>query len=147
MRVWRALVLLTIALAASAAAPPPAEWQVASPNGALVVTIVQAEDGGLRYSVALNGKPVVESSRLGLALAWVDQSKPDVVQHADLATTVSVEGADGGRIDDAYIMVTGKRRANHYSAEHLILHTRDVETERLLDIEFQLSAMCWPTGA
>lgn len=142
MTIWRLWIFAMVSVVCSAAhgaALAPESWQLASPDGRLVATIRQSVDGGLRYAVSLDDRRVVESSQLGLELRWVDQAQPEVVQHADFVRTVTVQASTVDKVEDAYKMVTGKRRINRYAANQLVLHTRDDETGRLLDIEFQLA--------
>lgn len=131
--------LLLSSASSHAAEPVPPHWQVASPSGKLVATIRQSADGGAEYMVALNGRPVIEWSPLGLTLAWGDQSKPDTIQRADFSSTVRFGAVSKSAVSDAYTMVTGKRRSNRYDANTLLLELIDSETGRRLDLEFQLA--------
>jgi alpha-glucosidase len=115
------------------------QWQVSSPNGSLVVSVRQTPKGQPEYAANLNGRRVIEWSPLGLSIAWVDQGKPDAVQHADFAKTVTFGAARRKRITDHYSMLTGKRRVNHYQANAVTLPLTDDETGKTLDLEFQIA--------
>ncbi len=131
--------LLLFGTGLRAAEPAAPQWQVASPSGNLVATVRRSADGGAEYAVALNGRPVLDWSPLGLTLAWGDQSKPDAIQRADFASTVDFGAVARHQIADRYIMTTGKKRENSYAANALTVELRDVETGRQLELEFQLA--------
>jgi hypothetical protein len=140
MRGAQFVQLAAMALAATSAANAAQDdWQIASPNGALVVSVRQSPEGKPEYAANLKGRRVIEWSPLGLSLAWVDQGKPDSVQHADFAQSVTFGAATRKHITDHYAMLTGKRRDNHYDANAITLPVTDVETGKTLNLEFQVA--------
>ena len=114
-------------------------WQIASPNGSVSTSIRINTKGRPEYAVDLRGRRVVEWSSLGLALAWVDQGKPDLVQRADFGSGVITGAIRQSSISDNYEMVTGKRRLNTYVANQFILPLLDHETGKALEVQFQVA--------
>jgi alpha-glucosidase len=106
-----ALVLLA-ALAATAQTGPVV---LASPNGALEISIatvrgqsVEAAGGELAYRVTFRGQPVIQWSNLGLIL----EAAPA------LGTAVRIESSQASSQDETWTAVQGKtsRIRNHYNA-------------------------------
>ena len=110
------LKLLTLLLlAALAAAAQPGEVVLASPNGAIVISIatvrgqaVQGAGGQLAYRVEFHGQPVLQWSNLGLIL---EGSPP-------LGPAVRIESSQPSSQDESWTAVQGKasRIRNHYNA-------------------------------
>jgi alpha-glucosidase len=137
MHMVRAMILALLALTPVSAFAQ--QWTVSSPNGALVTTIRQSEGGQAEYAVSLRGRQVVEWSPLGLTLRWVDQAKPEETQKADFSSTIFVGKPSERTVSDSYVMLTGKRRENRYSANELTLPLVDVESGKTLDLVFQVA--------
>ncbi|MFC0590314.1 glycoside hydrolase family 97 catalytic domain-containing protein [Novosphingobium aquiterrae] len=137
-RLWLCGLFALGGLSAAQAESIPV-WQISSPHGQLRAEVRQSADGGAEYAVSLDGQRVVDWSPLGLTLGWVDQSRADSEQRADFARTVTIAERSRQSVQDAYAMVTGKRRNNAYAAQALTLALTDVETGRQLDLEFQVA--------
>ena len=141
MRVWWGVLLAALMWLSGAGAllAQVPQWQVASPDGALITTLRASSDGGVEYAVALRGRQVVEWSPLGLTLGWVDQGHTEQIQRADFSATVALGSERRRAVSDRYTMLTGKRRDNNYAANELALTLTDTETGRKLDLEFQVA--------
>src|SRR4051812_25682507 len=101
-----ALGLVLYALSVAHPAEVKEHALVASPNGHIGVQFSIDAAGAPRYSVQLDGKPVLMPSRLGLVREDADFSA-DLSMASETATT---------RVTDDYELLTGKRRLNHYVA-------------------------------
>lgn len=115
------LVLALLPLAASAV-------PVASPNGRLVADFTVDAGGAPRYTVALDGKPVLLESALGLVRDDADFSTGLVLEKSSRVTSVR----------DRYELLVSKRRQHDYRANRreFALAAKD---GRRLDIVFQVS--------
>ena len=94
------------ALALVAAAPASAaEHLLASPDGALKITVSDS-DGQARYAVAYKGKPLLAPSPLGL-----------VMTGGSLSHGLKITGASPATSDTTYDLVAGKARTirDHYN--------------------------------
>ncbi len=94
------------ALALVAAAPTSAaEHLLASPDGALKITVSDS-DGQARYAVAYKGKPLLAPSPLGL-----------VMTGGSLSHGLKITGASPAASDTTYDLVAGKARTirDHYN--------------------------------
>jgi hypothetical protein len=108
------------------AAPLPA-W-IASPDNRLRLAFDLTEDGEPRYWIELNGRRVLNESRLGL-----------VRDDADFTRSLRlVSASDVDVVEDEYELLTSKRRQNTYEAnrQDFRLATQDGEQ---IDIRFQVS--------
>jgi alpha-glucosidase len=102
--------------------------QVISPDGHIRVEVQLDSDGSPHYSVALDDKVVLEPSRLGL--------KRD---DADFSQGLSLKSSSASeRIEDAYELLTAKRRHNHYIANRKTFHFEEFSGKKL-DVIFQVS--------
>jgi hypothetical protein len=102
--------------------------RVASPNGRLCVQFQLDGAGVPRYSIELDGEPVLQPSRLGL-----------VRDDADFSTGLQlVSTSDVTAIEDDYDILTAKRRQNQYRANRAIFHLATADGQKL-DVIFQVS--------
>lgn len=111
------------------AAGPKLPERLTSPDGRLEVTVgVYGWSNEPRYSVRLDGKPVLNESHLGLVRRDADFSKGLTLVNASAVTPYH----------DEYELLTSKRRHNVYDANqrNFDLETRD---GRKLQIQFQVS--------
>lgn len=117
-------VLFFLGVATAIAAPA----RIASPDGRLAVLFDVDDDGAPRYHVELAGKPVLQSSRLGL-----------VRDDADFTRGLSLAGISAAEaVVDRYELLTSKRRNNEYRATRRIASLRTAAGQQL-DIIFQVS--------
>src|SRR3974377_1680563 len=92
----RILCLVAFAMAVLPALAQPNPATLKSPNGELEISIATlngtnvAESGQVAYRVSLNGKPVLEWSKLGL----------DIQGMPVLGTEVRIVGSDGSTHDE-----------------------------------------------
>jgi hypothetical protein len=119
---------------ASSAAVPPASARaespqtVASPDGRVSAAVYLTADGAPRYTIALDGRPVLRESRLGL-----------VRDDADFSSGLRSLGQSGvERVRDHYEMLTAKRRVNDYIANRRTFHLQTADGKQV-DIVFQVS--------
>ncbi|HEX2585789.1 MAG TPA: glycoside hydrolase family 97 catalytic domain-containing protein [Steroidobacteraceae bacterium] len=101
---------------------------VKSPDGHLSVDFTLDEQGVARYEVALDGKQVLQPSRLGL-----------VREDADFSRKLKWVGDQPvERVVDDYTLLTSKRRLNHYVANRKVIELRGANSENI-QIIFQVS--------
>lgn len=136
---WLARLLATVLLVTGAASARAQDMAVTSPGGGIVAQVRASADGGAEYAVSFHGRQIIGWSPLGLVLRWVDQGKADLIQRADLTTTVEFAGSHRRAIDDSYAMLTGKRRQNRYRANELTLDLTDRETGRTIALDLQVA--------
>lgn len=116
-----------------------AKWDVVSPDGGLKFSLAQAEDGGLRYRVDLDGTlPVLDWSRLGIEISRGRSFDGATPQIADFSASVKVRAARAGQLSQSYEMKTGKRRRNLSDANTLILEIVDLETDQQMILEVRV---------
>ena len=113
--------------AAHAALEPTTET-VASPDGRLVVEFRLNADDAPRYSIQLDGKTVLQESKLGLMRDDADFSKGLSLISTSRARTVR----------DRYEILTAKRRVNTYRGRQRIFHLQTASGQKM-DIIFQVS--------
>ncbi|MEX2093012.1 MAG: glycoside hydrolase family 97 N-terminal domain-containing protein, partial [Pirellulales bacterium] len=101
---------------------------VASPNGSLAVEFRLDADGAPRYSIRLDGRPVLQESRLGLVREDADFSKG-----MRLVTESQSEP-----VEDRYEILTAKRRVNTYRANRKVFQLATAGGDKL-DVIFQVS--------
>ncbi len=108
--------------------PAPKTAQIASPDGRVAMDLTVTDSGSPRYTVHLDGKPVLLESRLGLVRDDADFTKG--LELNSVSRTKSVT--------DSYEMLTIKRRNNSYTANQKIVHLQTAAGQKL-DIIFQVS--------
>ncbi len=103
-------------------------FNVASPDGDLVVSVFLSEQGVPMYNVKCQGMDVVKPSPLGLVY-------DDISLNSSLEM-VSVSQSE--KVSDNYQMIAGKRKDCHYSANKRTVSFRNSSNNQL-DIVFQVS--------
>ena len=102
--------------------------QLASPSGRVTIHFHLSTPGAPRYSVMLDGKPVLRDSKLGLIRDDADFSRN--LQLLSVSPTQLVQ--------DRYQILTAKRRLNNYRANRKVFHLQTADRRRM-DIIFQVS--------
>ena len=101
---------------------------LASPDGHIAVEFSINADGAPHYAVALDGRPVLQESRLGL-----------VRDDADFTKGLRVESkSSSDNVRDNYEILTAKRRENSYVANQQIFHLTTADGKKM-DITFRVS--------
>jgi hypothetical protein len=101
---------------------------VSSPNGRIGVLFGIDGAGVPRYSVQLDGKPVLMPSRLGV-----------IRDDADFSTGLSLSSESAvSSVSDGYELLTIKRRSNHYAANRRSVDLVGAKGEHLV-VHFQVS--------
>ena len=128
----RILCLVAFAMAVLPALAQPNPATLKSPNGELEISIATlnaasvAESGQLAYRVSLNGKPVLEWSKLGL----------DIQGMPVLGTEVRILRSDTSTHDETWTAPHGKTKniRDHYNA--VVVHAAETGRRvRRLDLE------------
>jgi len=101
---------------------------VASPNGRLKIGFYLTAEGAPRYSIEVDGKPVLLESKLGLV-----RDDADFSADLELLSASKIE-----RISDRYEILTAKRRVNNYLANRAVFHLQTAARKKV-DIIFQVS--------
>jgi alpha-glucosidase len=101
---------------------------LASPDRRIVVEFYLDAAGSPHYSVLFEGKPILQSSRLGLV-------REDAVFSRDLKLLSS---SPAQPVQDRYEILTAKRRLDVYRANRRVFHLRAAEGQKM-DIIFQVS--------
>jgi alpha-glucosidase len=127
-REWIVAIVAVVLCSAAAVATQPQAISIASPNGRLVVGFRLDDDGAPRYVIRLDGKPVLQESRLGLVRDDDDFSRS--------LRLLSVSRTDPVR--ERYEILTAKRRMNAYLASRKVLHLQTAAGQKM-DIIFQVS--------
>lgn len=107
--IWRAVFGVACGAALTAAA---GEWSVSSPNGRITAA-VSLGSTSWTWSVSFDGRPVTESSPLGI-----------VCDDVTFDATLRFESESRRRVDDRYEMPHGKRRSRRHVANELALGFR-----------------------
>jgi alpha-glucosidase len=123
-----AITAIIICYGVALAIPELTTMQIASPNGRLVVDFRLNEAGAPRYAIRLDGKLVLQESRLGLIRNDTDFSHG--LRYLSSSGVVPVR--------DRYEILTGKRRLNDYRANRRVFRLRTA-TGQKMHIIFQLS--------
>lgn len=99
---------------------------VQSPDGKVVVNVTPA-NGGVTYDVSYNGKPMIETSPLGVETTI-----------GSFSTNLTPAGTKAQKIDEAYTLPHGKVRDVHYVANEL---TSSFTNEKgdTIDVIFRVS--------
>ena len=101
---------------------------IASPDGRLAVEFHLNAAGAPGYFIQLDGRPVLQDSRLGLVRDDADFSKG--LRLVSKSRTKSVK--------DRYEILTAKRRVNTYRANRKVVHLQTAAGQKM-DIIFQVS--------
>jgi alpha-glucosidase len=120
-------ILCAVTTVRAAAAGSPA-GRIASPDGRLAVDFHLNTAGAPRYTITLDGRPVLRESRLGLV-----RDDADFSQGLNLLVASPVEP-----VQDRYEILTAKRRLNRYAANRAVFHLQSA-TGPKLDVIFQVS--------
>jgi alpha-glucosidase len=123
-----AMVLCAGAATAADVAKGPKALRVNSPNGRLVVDFYLDAAGAPRYAIHLEGRPVLQDSRLGLVRDDADFSRG--LRLLSASRTMLVR--------DRYEILTAKRRLNDYRANRKVFHLQTAAGQKM-DIIFQAS--------
>ena len=108
--------------------PVPQNANLTSPDGKIAVEVKLSPEGAAQYRILREGKPVLETSRLGL-----------VRDDADFTTGLKVAAPSTRTVvKESYELLTSKRRVNHY---HAIRETHHFATAagKKMDVVFQVS--------
>jgi alpha-glucosidase len=127
-RLLMSLLLIALLNTRSADAQVSVEPLLSSPDGHLSVQFGVDAQGRPRYAIQLDGKPVLQASRLGLV-----RDDADFSRGMKLASTSAVE-----HIADAYTLLTAKRKNNRYEANRRVLELLAASGEAL-HVIFQVS--------
>ncbi|MBB6095463.1 hypothetical protein HNQ60_004353 [Povalibacter uvarum] len=117
-----ALILLPTAFAIAA------PTRITSPDGRVVAVFDVSTEGSPRYSIELAGKPLLQSSKLGLVRDDADFTR------ALRLTSVSASES----VVDRYELLTSKRRLNEYRANRQVASLQTAAGQKL-EIVFQVS--------
>jgi hypothetical protein len=101
---------------------------ITSPDGRLAVEFHLDDAGAPRYVIQLEGKPVLQDSRLGLV-----RDDADFSQKLELVSESKPEG-----VKDHYEILTAKRRVNDYRANRKVVRLKAPGGQQM-DIIFQVS--------
>jgi alpha-glucosidase len=96
-----------------------ANWEVASPEGKLVLEIGQPENHGLEYRVTLNRETVVGWSKLGLIRSGWDKQNNQT--QTDFSKELSLVEKTNNSISENYTLVSGKQLHNEVTGNELSL--------------------------
>lgn len=123
-----AITAIIICYGVAVAVPELTTMQIASPNGRLVVDFRLNEAGAPRYTIRLDGKLVLQESRLGL-----------IRNDTDFSHGLRFLSASGVvPVRDRYEILTGKRRLNDYRANRRVFRLRTAAGQKM-HIIFQVS--------
>lgn len=132
----RSPFVLTFAAVFSAASPAirgadsdsSGPLRVTSPDERLTAIVTVDSEGAPRYRIDLDGRTVLQESRLGLI-----RDDADFSRNLELVSTSEAE-----RIADRYEILTAKRRINTYVANRRVVHLATADGKQM-DIIFQVS--------
>lgn len=122
----RTLVIISIMLTATVTAAA-GSITVTSPDGNLTVTI-ENTGGKAYYSAALNGKQMIERSRLGV-----------YSNIGDFSSGLAVTGSHTSKIDERYTMKTTKVSSAHYVANQTEIDFENADKKKMT-VTFNVSA-------
>src|SRR4029077_19062860 len=123
-----AVTAIIICYGVSGVAQESRAMRIASPDGSLVVDFHLDESGAPRYAIRLDGKLVLQESRLGLIRTDADFSHG--LRLVSASRVVPVQ--------DHYEILTAKRRFNDYQAYRKLFHLQTGAGQKM-DIIFQVS--------
>ncbi|MEJ0058312.1 MAG: glycoside hydrolase family 97 catalytic domain-containing protein [Terricaulis sp.] len=139
-----ALVVSAAAAATPAVAQTQAaaatQWSLRSPGARTEIQARRNADGSLQYRVLLRrrgrSRAVLDWSTLGIVVQVQNTFEMRTPVISDFSTTefVSLEHGNG---EDAYTMVTGKRRENRARYNSLAINIRHTTTQRLLRLDLR----------
>ena len=149
----RLIPLLAAALLAacnSAPTTPDPKAELASPDGQLRLSFYLSPEGTPRYALSRGDTPVLLPGRLGFSLRGgvkaeqLAASADGSIVKSDAAPTIAFDrgfeltGTETDSFDDVWKPVWGEESLirNHYN--ELLVHLRQPESNRLLDIRFRL---------
>ena len=149
----RFLLILSLALLAACSSAPSAQQaqaELASPDGKLRLEFTLDADGTPLYSLSREGATVLLPSRLGFALRGTVKAeqlaadnagniiKSDAVPGIAFDRGFSLTGTETDTFDETWEPVWGEESKirNHYN--ELLVHLKQPESARLLDIRFRL---------
>src|SRR5881394_1850256 len=114
------------------AAPSTPNLGISSPDGhiAVEVTVDQGQPG---YTVTVEGKPVLQRSRLGLV-----RNDADFTTGLSPTANYSKRAAKLEKVDDRYELLTSKRRHSVYRANRRVFELQTAAGARM-DVEVQVS--------
>ena len=132
------MVIVTVILGLRAAGAPAPAAHVASPDGKVLVQFFTNTDGGIRYSVAYRGKPVLLESQLGFTVS----NAPAL--NSGFKILKSATAAH----NETWQPVAGERSEIRDQYNQLVVHLEDSEpSSRRLDITFRAynegAALCY----
>jgi hypothetical protein len=104
----------------------------ASPDGRIMVRVAVAS-GQATYSVSLDGREILQKSRLGVV-----RDDADFSQGIDVTANYSTRAGKLEKVEDRYELVNGKRRQNVYRANRRVFELKAPSGARM-DVEFQVS--------
>jgi len=110
------------------AAAPTLPASISSPDNHLQVTFQLTAAGEPRYSIQLDGKVVLQESKLGLV-----RDDADFTRALQLVSASPVEV-----VRDEYELLTSKRRLNSYTASRQVFRLQSPQAQRI-EIQFQVS--------
>lgn len=124
----RLIIVLIICTGSLVTASEMKAKSVRSPNGRLKIEFYLTVEGAPRYSIELDGKPVLLESKLGLM-----RDDADFSANLKLLSASKTE-----RVSDRYEILTAKRRVNNYLANRTVFHLQTAAWKKV-DIIFQVS--------
>ena len=123
-----AITAIIMCYGVAVAVPELTTMQIASPNGRLVVDFRLNEAGAPRYAIRLDGKLVLQESRLGL-----------IRNDTDFSHGLRFLSASGViPVRDRYEILTAKRRLNNYGANRKVFRMQTAAGQKM-HIIFQVS--------
>ena len=127
------LGVIAVATAATAAAPVPVTWKLASPDGRVVATLTNGD--AIRYALAVDGRPVLAPAPVSLSLA----------DGRVLGRGAGVRRVERRELDETIPTPQGKRAAVRNACRELALVLSDGATlrSRAYDDAF---ALRWETA-
>ena len=153
MQAKKLIPLLALLAAACHPAPttaPEPKAELRSPDGQLRLCFYLSDEGTPRYALSCGDTPVLLPSRLGFSLRGtvkaeqLDYAADGSVSKSDTAPGIAFDrgfelaGTDTDSFDEVWTPVWGEESQirNHYN--ELLVHLRQPESGRLLDIRFRL---------
>jgi hypothetical protein len=125
-QLWSGILMATAVIGSPTART--SEIRIGSPDGRIVVRVGLGSAGEAGYVVAVNGRDVVQRSRLGL-----------IRDDADFSRRLEFVGSSAlASVRDDYEILTAKRRLNRYRANRRVVHLRNANGAPM-DVTFQVS--------